>query len=335
MIGKNLDYKIKSKSFKLMVKRRGKWSWLFIFLLNLFVLHLSKKHKMRKLKIKVTLVSWGRSSLWHFAANKSHDWSSCLLLPEMFPCRSCWMVYLFAPRSRWCSSGHYSVVNAHFGEVRCSIFRLDVLDNRQHWWSLKAFRSSACVDEFPCCLLVQGEDALARMLMLFLNDVLQKHGKQEWRWGNRSTLAWKPPFMGEKSLTSRCRCSSRAAIRLYPRRCVSCRRLCAKWSYVCSQHVCKVAPPLWEATSEPLIHFSTVRRGEKWISQQIQVSICNKHFTCHCTQCPPRGRGGRKWGGWVFLGVRGSLWCKSPLAALPCDSGVTQLNTVADLWCTI
>lgn len=229
------------------------------------------KHKMRKFKIEVTLVSWG--SLWHFsfAANKSHNWSSCLLLLKRIPYWTCWMVYLWLPKVAGVVQATPPGVNAHFGEVRCSIFRLDVLDNRQHWRSLKAFRSSACVDEFPCCLLVQGEDALAHMLMLFLNDVLQKHGKQEWRLGNCSTLAWNPLFMGEKSLTSRCRCSSRAEIRSYPRRCVSCRRLCAKWSYVCSQHVCKVAPPLWEATSEPLIHFSTVRRGEKWISQQIQV----------------------------------------------------------------
>lgn len=129
--------------------------------------------------------------------------------------------------------------------------------------------------------------------------------------------------MGKKSLTSRCRCSSRAGNRSYPRRCVSCRRLCAKWSYVCSQHVCKVAPLLWEATSEPLIHFSTVRPGERWISQQIQVSICNKHFTSHCThRAPPRGGEGGVGGG-------GSCRCQSPLAALPCGSGVTQLNTVA------
>lgn len=111
---------------------------------------------------------------------------------------------------------------------------------------------------------------------------------------------WKPPFMGKKSLTSRCRCSPRAGNRSYPRCCVSCRRLCAKWSYVCSQHVCKVAPLLWEATSEPLIHFSTVRPGERWISQQIQVSICNKHFTSHCTPCPPQERGGGSRGRWVL-----------------------------------
>lgn len=96
-----------------------------------------------------------------------------------------------------------------------------------------------------------------------------------------------------------------------------------------SQHVWEVAPLLWEATSEPLIHFSTVRPGERWISQQIQVSICNKHFTSHCTPCPPP-RGGE--GG---VGGGGSCRCQSPLASLPCGSGVTQLNTVADLWCTI
>lgn len=38
-----------------------------------------------------------------------------------------------------------------------------------------------------------------------------------------------------------------------------------------------------------LIHFSAVRLGKRLVSQQIQVSICSKHFTSHCTPSRPGG----------------------------------------------
>lgn len=66
--------------------------------------------------------------------------------------------------------------------------------------------------------------------------------------------------------------------------------------------------------SKPLIHFSMESLGKRLVSHQIQVSVCGKHFTSHCTPTSP-GEG--EWG--VGSGG-GPISTSHPVAALPAGS---------------